>query len=83
MNDLNFLPTEGHSPPPQVTRRRMLAAMGGLGVAGVVAACTGSPASSRPAAAKASPGDSGRNFPNLCCRGKLKTLYHAHTYRPA
>ncbi len=38
-----------------VTRRRVLGALGGLGVAVGVAACTGSPASSRPAAAKASP----------------------------
>ncbi len=52
MNDLNSFPAEGHS-PPQVTRRRMLAAMGGLGVAGVVAACSSSPG--RPAAARTSP----------------------------
>ncbi len=58
MNDLDSLPTEGHSPPPQVTRRRMLAAMGGLGVAGVVAACSSSPG--RPAAARTSPGGAPR-----------------------
>src|SRR5262245_50163401 len=48
-----------NSPSPvdqTVTRRRMLTALGGLGIAAGVAACTGSAASSRPTAATSSPG---------------------------